>query len=191
MESWTRCLGPLILLKFQRKLCMLFSVSFLIYFRIVYIWPMYHSFHERIYFTDYFSLSKRVTFCSKFDFLDPCRTEGPVVQRASVCPSTVWYFYQEWVVSFFRFFAPWYVIGIFKNWQSPFFQENSFFPKFGQNLPQMIKKCFWGVFWKILSLVFLGNNLKVVLLLIFHHQSHIWQNSGSWVMGWTAGFFKM
>ena len=36
-----------------------------------------------------------------------------------------------------------------------------------------------------MSLVFPRNNTKwkLTLLLIFHHQSHIWQNSGSWVMG--------
>ena len=40
----------------------------------------------------------------------------------------------------------------------------------------------------MLSLVFSGNNLnwKLVLLLIFHYQSHIWQNSGSWVIGQNA-----
>ena len=40
------------------------------------------------------------------------------------------------------------------------------------------------MFWKILSAFFLGNNLKgkLMSLLIFHHQSHIWQNSGSWIM---------
>ena len=43
---------------------------------------------------------------------------------------------------------------------------------------------FW-ISWKILSLVFLKKNLKwkLILLLIFHYQSHIWQNSGSRVMG--------
>ena len=48
-------------------------------------------------------------------------------------------------------------------------------------------KVFW-IFWKILSLVFLGNNLewKLILLLIFHLQSHICQNSGSYVMDQTA-----
>ena len=44
------------------------------------------------------------------------------------------------------------------------------------------------IFWKILSLVFIGNNLKwkLILLLIFHCQSHIWQNSGSPVIGQNA-----
>ena len=38
------------------------------------------------------------------------------------------------------------------------------------------------------SLVFRRNNLKwkLIVLLIFHHQSHIWQNSGSQVVGQNA-----
>ena len=46
---------------------------------------------------------------------------------------------------------------------------------------------FFEFFWKILS-VFLGNNLKqkLILLLIFEHQFHLWQNSGSRVMGQIA-----
>ena len=45
--------------------------------------------------------------------------------------------------------------------------------------------CFF--FWKI-SLVFPRNNLKwkLILLLIFQHQSPIWQNSGSQVVGQNA-----
>ena len=47
-------------------------------------------------------------------------------------------------------------------------------------------KVFW-IFWKILSLVFRGNNLEwKLILLIFHYQSHICQNSGSYVMDQTA-----
>ena len=59
-------------------------------------------------------------------------------------------------------------------------------------------RVFW-IFWKILLLVFLENNLKwkLLLLLIFYHQSHIWKNSGSGVLAkmlftnQVAGFFKM
>ena len=72
---------------------------------------------------------------------------------------------------------------------SPFFQKNSFLPKFGSKVPKMAPEiAFFGFFWKILSLVFLGNNLKwkVILLLMFLHQSHIWQNSGSRVLGQNA-----
>ena len=65
---------------------------------------------------------------------------------------------------------------------SPFFQKNSFLPKFGSEI------AFFWIFWKILLLVFLGNNLKwkLILLLMFLHQSHIWQNSGSRVLGQNA-----
>ena len=50
------------------------------------------------------------------------------------------------------------------------FQENYFLLNFGEK--------------KFLTLVFLGNNLKwkLILLLIFHRESHIWQNSSSQVM---------
>ena len=44
MESWARCLGGCMILFF-------FTISFLIYFGIVYIWPMYHSLDKRIWFT--------------------------------------------------------------------------------------------------------------------------------------------
>ena len=66
---------------------------------------------------------------------------------------------------------------------------------FAQKWPQ---DSFFWIFWKISSLVFPGNNLKwKLLLLIFHHQSHVWQSSGSGVMAkmlsanQIAGFFEM
>ena len=50
------------------------------------------------------------------------------------------------------------------------------------------KIVFFSIFWKILSLVFLGNNLKLkqLLLFIFEPQSYIWENSAAWVMGQNA-----
>ena len=48
VESWTRCLGGLNFCSSRGNFICFFSVSFLIYFRIVYTWPMYHSFDERI-----------------------------------------------------------------------------------------------------------------------------------------------
>ena len=49
------------------------------------------------------------------------------------------------------------------------------------------------IFLNFLSLLkilksFLGNNLKwkLILLLIFHHQSHVWKNSGPRFMGQSA-----
>ena len=65
-----------------------------------------------------------------------------------------------------------------------FFQENSFLPKFGQKRPKWShgpqNRVFW-IFWKMLSFVFLGSNLKgkLIFLLIFQHKPHIWQNSVS------------
>ena len=71
----------------------------------------------------------------------------------------------------------------------PFCWKNLFFffqiwakcPKWPQN------RLFWSC-WKILSLVFSENNVKLnlILLLIFCHQSYNWQNSCFWVMGQIA-----
>ena len=47
-RSVSKCLGSLIFLLFQKKLYILFSISFLIYFGIVYIWTMYQSLGKRI-----------------------------------------------------------------------------------------------------------------------------------------------
>ena len=149
---------------------------------------MYHSFNERIQFTIISSLSKTIALSSKFNILDPCPMEGPIKSWLSiclfVCPSAVGHFYQEWVVSFHRFFAPWQIIGIFKNCQSHFLSKIHFFPKFGQKLPKMTPKQVFFDFLKYFVISFPGNNLKqkLLLLLIFHHQSHIRQNSGSRVM---------
>ena len=121
-------------------------------------------------------------------FLDPCSRKGPIKSQlsVSVCLSvslsvrlSVRCFSQKWLDSFFWFLAQWQIIGISKNWQSPFFQENS---KRTQNGPKIV---FFWIIWKILSLVFIGNNLKwkLILLLIFYHQFRIWQNSGSGIVG--------
>ena len=117
-----------------------------------------------------------------------------------VCPSfysmfahyihpPVQHFSQECHINVLWFFPRWKIIGIFKKWQNPFFQENSFLPKFGQkNRPKWPQNRVFWFFWKILSLVFLRNNLewKLILLLIFQHQSHIRQNSWSSVLGRDA-----
>ena len=58
---------------------------------------------------------------------------------------------------------------------------------------------FFCICLKILFFVFCGINLKrkQILLLKFHHQSHIWQSISSWVMSkmllanQIASFFKM
>ena len=96
-ESWIRCLGGSIFCGFQKKLYMLFSVSFLIYSRIVYIWPMHHSFDERVQFTIIFFPLKDSRTLFEFDFLDPCIMEGPIKPWfffcLFVCPLAVQHFY--------------------------------------------------------------------------------------------------
>ena len=69
-----------------------------------------------------------------------------------------------------------------------FFQENSFFSKFGQKLSKMIPNKGFLDFLENFIFSFPGNNLKwkPVLLLIFYHQSHIWKSSGSRVIGQNA-----
>ena len=42
-----------------------------------------------------------------------------------------------------------------------FFRENSFSPKFGQNGPKWPQNRVFWIFWNILSLVFLGNSVKL------------------------------
>ena len=68
MGSWAMFLGGRIFLLQQRKLYVLFSVFFQTYFGIVYIWPTYNSFDQRIWFTIIFFLSRRATFRSKYEF---------------------------------------------------------------------------------------------------------------------------
>ena len=66
-----------------------------------------------------------------------------------------------------------------------FFPEKSIFVQIWAKRTQ--NRVFW-IFWKILSLLFPGNNVKwkLTLLLIVHHQSCIWQNSEL-----KQGFFKL
>ena len=66
---------------------MIFLVPFLIFYRTVYIWSMYHSFDERIQCLIFYFFSKRELGCSKFDFLEPCPTEALIKPLFSVCLS--------------------------------------------------------------------------------------------------------
>ena len=68
--------------------------------------------------------------------------------------------------------------------QTSLFHGNSFLTKFEQKGPKLNRKKYFLNFLEKCSLVFLENNLKLklILFLIFHHKSHIWENSGSQVM---------
>ena len=126
----------------------------------------------------------------------------PVLPSVSfICLSVhplVQYFSQEFVITFCWCFARWYIIGISTNWQSSFFRKIHFYQIWAKRAQNGPKKVFW-IFRKILWLLFPENNLKwrLILLMIFHHQSHIWQNSALEI--WAKmlptyqikGFFKM
>ena len=105
----------------------------------------------------------------------------------SICQFVV--FLRNGSIVFFWFLAQCYIIGI-SNTGKVFFsmKRNLFYPNLGKKGPKWSQNRFFWIFWKILWLVFLGNNLKwkLILLLIFHHQSNIWQNSDPWVMGQNA-----
>ena len=60
-----------------------------------------------------------------------------------------------------------------------------FFSNLGKKGPKLPKIRFFGLSEKFCCYFFSQNNLKwkLILLLIFHHQSHMWQNSGFWVIG--------
>ena len=70
-----------------------------------------------------------------------------------------------------------------KTGRALFSMEIHFWPNLSKKGLNWTENVFW-ISWKNYSLVFLENNLKLklILLLIFHHQSHIWENSGSQVM---------
>ena len=117
-------------------------------------------------------------------FLHSYSTEGPIKSPSSVCQSvcpSLWRFSQKLLNSFFYFWHDGRQLENLKTGKSSLLRENSFFAqvwvKRVQNGPKI------GFFWdflKKLSFVFLGNNLKwKIILLLFHHQSHIWQNCSS------------
>ena len=80
--------------------------------------------------------------------------------------------------------CPMEIIGIFKNWKSPFPWKNNFCPNLGKKDPEWLLN---GV------LNFLKNFVKMktyifLLLLIFHHQPHICNISRKqWMMNFIFG----
>ena len=79
MESWART-WEVVFFLFQRKLYILFSISFLIYFWIVQTWPMYHNLENRIWFTiillplkEGLTLFQIWLFCYIFTYFVPFR----------------------------------------------------------------------------------------------------------------------
>ena len=125
----------------------------------------------------YLNINKNLLTLLLFFFIGLSSYRGSC--KTATCPSFS-VFFRNGSIIFFGFWARWLIIGISKNLQSPIFEKDSFLPKFGQKGPKIAPKVFFFIFKKVLSLVFLGNNLKwkLILLLIFHHQCCILQNSG-------------
>ena len=102
--------------------------------------------------------------------MDPRPTEGPT-KSLSVCLSvflSFQHFSQDWFISSFHIFFS--MVYSWKNGKkSPFFQKIHFCPNLGRKGPKWPQNRVFQIFWKILSLVFPGNNLKLklILLLIF------------------------
>ena len=122
--------------------------------------------------------------------LDPRPAEGPVKSPLSVClsvcPSVRQFgiFLRDGSLVFTDSWHDGKYLEYLKTDRALFSRKIYVYPNLGKKCPKQGSL----VFWKILSLVFLGNNLKwkLILLLIFQHQSHIWQNSSSRVVDQNA-----
>ena len=125
----------------------------------------------------YLNINKNLLTLLLFFFIGLLSYRGSC--KTATCPSFSIFFRNDSII-FFGFWARWLIIGISKNLQSPFLREIHFCPNLGKKGQKLPQKCFFFIFKKILSLVFLGNNLKwkLILLLIFYHQCRILQNSG-------------
>ena len=127
---------------------MLFSVFFLIYFRIVYIWPSTIVLMKKLVYY-YFPHSKRVALCSKFDILDSCPTEAPIKLLLSVClpvHEQFGIFIRNGLLVFSEFLH---------HVRALFSRKIHFSPNVAKISQTSPKIAIFRFFWKILSLVFL------------------------------------
>ena len=119
-------------------------------------------------------------------FLEPLPMEDCIKSPLSVCQSFRPSVHQ--FGTFLRNSSLVFFLLILKADWAHFSRKIHFWPNLSKWTQKVPKEVFFYFFWNILSLDLLGSNLKwkLILLLIFHHQSHIWQNSGSQVMGQNA-----
>ena len=130
---------------------------------------------------------------NRSELSDPLPTECPIRLLLSVCPSVSSAFFSEMAQKFFLICGTmvdnWQIVDrCLKTDRALFSCKIHFCSNLGKKdsiWPQ--NRVFW-IFWKDFSLDFLGINLKwkLILFLMFHHQSYIWQNSGSRVVGQNA-----
>ena len=55
---------------------------------------------------------------------------------------------------------------MFKDWQRPFSRKIHFYPSLGKKRPKWQQNRFFYISWKVLSLVFFGNNLTLTLIFL-------------------------
>ena len=84
-------------------------------------------------------------------------------------------FYQEWVIIFSSFFHDVRQLKYLKNGRTLSSRKIHISPNLGKRAQNGPKIGVFSEFLKALSLVFPENNLecKLILLLIFHHPSHV------------------
>ena len=122
------------------------------------------------------------------NLLDPSTTESPIKSPLFVCLAVSLLVFSRRVISFLFFFVQWQIIRIFKNWQNPFFQENSFLPKFVKKDPKLHQnRLFFFEFLKnfVISFSWKWSNFIFGKILVLK----LWTEM--LLASQIAGFFKM
>ena len=129
--------------------------------------------------------------------LDSRPTVGPMKLPLPVCLSVRLFVRLSVSFAFFSGMGHYFLLifcTIVDNWNIEKFAELffsrkiHFCPNFDKKGLKRTRNSFFWIFLKMLSLLLFGSNLnwELMLLLMFHYQSNIWQNSGSLVMSQNA-----
>ena len=142
----------------------------------------------KVFALQYLFPSERESHFFKFDFLDPCSTESYRITVAFLSLRQFGIFLRNRMIIFRVFLHHRRWLEYLKTDRELFFRKIHFSSNLGKKDPKSPQNRSFWIFWKILSLVVPGNNLKwkLVLILISHHQPHIWKNSWSRVMNRNA-----
>ena len=121
--------------------------------------------------------------------MDPRPMEGPLKSLLpvclSICPSvSLAFFLKNGPLLFSDCLHNGRWLEYLKSDRALFSRKIYFCPKLVKKGPEWSQNNFF-YFLNIFVISFSWNNLKwmLILLLIFHHKSHFWQKSGSWVIG--------
>ena len=111
--------------------------------------------------------------------MDPCPTENTI--RLPVCLSVhhLGIFLRNYSLVFSDTWHNCSQLEYLKTDKALFPKKIHFCPNLGKKEPKWPQNKVFCIFWKTLTLLFFGNDLKwkLILLLIFCGQSHIWQIS--------------